>query len=86
MGDRFASISEPSASLNNKKIACVSVVGIINVQQGMLGVVFEGYVVSRYGSYIVVRNGFKYIHYYLTNHFGYLMTRPKFLKRPKCGF
>jgi hypothetical protein len=49
MADPFASISEPSASLNNKKIACVSVVGITNVQQGMLGVVFEGYVVSRYG-------------------------------------
>jgi hypothetical protein len=37
----------------------------------MLGVVFERYVVNKYGSYNVVGSGFKYIHY-LTNSFGYL--------------
>jgi hypothetical protein len=51
----------------------------------MLNVVFEGYVANRYGFYNVDRSGFKYIHYYLTSFFGYLMTCPKFLKRPKCG-
>jgi len=62
MGDLFVSINEPSANLNKKKIAPFSVMGITNVQQRMLGVVFERYVVSRYGSYNVARSGFKYIH------------------------
>jgi hypothetical protein len=31
MGDLFVSISEPFASLNNKKIAPINVVGITNV-------------------------------------------------------
>jgi hypothetical protein len=42
--------------------------------------------VNRYGSYNVARSGFKYIHYYPTNLLGYLMARPKFFKKPKCGF
>jgi hypothetical protein len=38
----------------------------------MLGVVFEGYVVNKYGYYNVVGSGFKYIHYDLIDPFGYL--------------
>ncbi len=50
----------------------VSVVEITTVQHIMLSVVFERYVVNGYGSYNVARGGFKYIHYDLTNPFGYL--------------
>jgi len=38
----------------------------------MLGVVFEGYVVNKYGFYNATGSGFKYIHYNLTDPFGYL--------------
>jgi hypothetical protein len=33
---------------NKKRIAPMSIVGIINMQQMMLGVVFEGYIISMY--------------------------------------
>ncbi len=42
------------------------------MQQKMLGVVFEGNVVSRYESYDIPNNGFKYIHYDLINVLKYL--------------
>lgn len=54
------------------KLVHVSVVEITNVQHRMLGVVFEGYVVNKYGYYNVVGSGFKYIHYDLIDPFGYL--------------
>jgi hypothetical protein len=69
MGDLFVSINEPSTNLNKKKIIHINDVEVINVQQIMLGVVFEAYVMSRYGFYNVAKDGFKYIHYYLTIFF-----------------
>jgi hypothetical protein len=54
------------------KVVHVNVVEITNVQHKMLGVVFEGYVVDKYGYYNVVGSGFKYIHYDLIDPFGYL--------------
>jgi len=47
---------------NKKRTTPMSIVGIINMQQRMLGVVFEGYIVNKYGFYNVTSNGFKYIH------------------------
>jgi hypothetical protein len=48
--------------LNKKRVAPMFVVGIIDVQQRMLGALFEGYIVSMYGFYNVVGHDFKYIH------------------------
>jgi hypothetical protein len=50
----------------------VNVVDIIKVQQKMLGVCFEGYIVSMYGFANVLGSGFKYIHCDLANPLGYL--------------
>lgn len=36
--------------------------GVSDIQQRMLGGCFEGYIVSRYGSYDVSNSGYKYIH------------------------
>jgi hypothetical protein len=38
----------------------------------MLNGCFEGYILNRYGSYDVVRNGYKFIHCDLTNKVGFL--------------
>jgi hypothetical protein len=72
MGDMSVTISESSPNPSKKKIVHVSVVEITNVQHWMLSVVFERYVMNRYGSYNVAKGGLKYIHYDLTNPFGYL--------------
>jgi hypothetical protein len=66
MGELFASLHK------KKTLHVVVVAGIINIQQRMLSIVFEGYVVSKYGSYDVLGSGYKYIHYNLTDHLGYL--------------
>jgi hypothetical protein len=50
------------ASPSMKRGAPVVVVGITYVQHKMLGVVFKGYVITKYNSYDVPRNDFKYIH------------------------
>jgi hypothetical protein len=72
MGDPFVSISESSAGPSKKITVYVNVMEITNVQHKMLGVVFKGYVMNKYGSYNVTRSGFKYIHYDLIDPFGYL--------------
>jgi hypothetical protein len=53
----------------------------------MLGVVFEGYIVNRYGFYDVASNGFKYIHCDFIDVLGFLQHKkknknplPKFIK------
>jgi hypothetical protein len=40
----------------------------------MLGAIFEGYIVSKYGSYDVPRSGFKYIHCDLIDPLGYFIV------------
>jgi hypothetical protein len=60
-------------SRSRKRIAPVNVVGIIKVQQKMLGVCFKGYIVSMYGSANVLGSGFKYIHCDLADPLGYLI-------------
>ncbi len=47
----------------SKKISTPMIVwGVSDIQQRMLGGCFEGYIVSRYGSYNVASSGYKYIH------------------------
>lgn len=58
--------------LNKKITAPIFVVGIIDVQQRMLGALFEGYIVSRYGFYNVFGHDVKYIQYDLVYALGYL--------------
>jgi hypothetical protein len=50
--------------LSKKRTSPMSIVGIINMQQKMLGVIFEGYIISKYEFYDVTDNGFKYINIY----------------------
>jgi hypothetical protein len=71
MGDPFVSINESSASHSKKRIIHINVVEITNVQHTMLSVVFEGYVVNKYGFYNAAGSGFKHIHNDLTNPLGY---------------
>ncbi len=60
-------------SPSKKRIAPINVIGII-VQQKMLGVCFEGYIVNRYGfANDVPRNGLKYIHCDLVDPIRYLI-------------
>jgi hypothetical protein len=58
--------------LSKKIVAPMFVVGIIDVQQRMLGALFEGYIISRYGFYNVFGHDFKYIHCDLIDVLGYL--------------
>jgi fructose-specific phosphotransferase system IIC component len=63
-------------SPSKKRIAPMKVVGII-VQQKVLSVCFEGYIVSRYRfANDVPRNGFKYIHCDWVDPIGYLIIIP----------
>jgi hypothetical protein len=50
----------------------MSVVGITNMQQRMLDAIFEVYIVSKYESYDVANNSFKYIHCDLIDVLRYL--------------
>jgi hypothetical protein len=72
---------------DKKRRTPMSIVRIINMQQRMLGVVFEGYIGSKYGFYNVTSNGFKYIHCDLIDVLGilqhekfYYFPLPKFIK------
>jgi hypothetical protein len=47
---------------NKKKVSPTFIMGITNVQQRMLGAVFERYIVNMCGSYDVYGGGLKYIH------------------------
>lgn len=40
----------------------------------MLGAIFEGYIVSKYGSYDVPKSGFKYLHCDLIDLLGYFIV------------
>ncbi len=48
--------------LNKKRTTPILILGVINIQQIMLSECFEGYIMSKYGLYDVVRNGYKFIH------------------------
>jgi hypothetical protein len=53
---------------NKKRTTRMSIVGIINMQQRMLGVVFKGYIVNMYGFYNVIgilqhKKNFFFFHY-----------------------
>jgi hypothetical protein len=50
-----------------KKVTPTFILGMTNVQQRMLGVMFERYIISRYGSYDVYGGSYKYIHCDLTD-------------------
>ncbi len=61
----------------NKKITpFLNVVGIMDVQQQMMGASFEDYCRNEHGSYDVVGNGYKYIHYNLTDVVSYMIISP----------
>jgi hypothetical protein len=62
---------------SKKRTPPMSIVGIINMQQRMLGVIFEGYIVSMHGFYNVTDNGIKYIHYDLIDVLGILQHKKK---------
>jgi hypothetical protein len=62
---------------NKKRTTRMSIVGIINMQQRMLGVVFKGHIVNMYGFYNVIGNGFKYIHCDLIDVLGILQHKKK---------
>jgi hypothetical protein len=58
--------------LGKKRVAPMSVVGIIDVQQRVLGALFEGYIISRYGFYNVFGHNYIYIHCDLIDALSYL--------------
>jgi hypothetical protein len=49
-------------SPSKKTTPSLNIVSIMDVQQQMLGVSFEGYFLNQHGSYDVVGNGYKYTH------------------------
>jgi len=71
---------------NKKRATLMSIVGILDMQQRLLGVVFEGYIVSRYGFYNVIDDGFKYIHCDLIDVLSILQHKKKFYFFPLPKF
>jgi hypothetical protein len=49
------------ANPSKKIVTPICVVGVIDIQQIMLSGYFEGYILSRFRSYDVVRSGYKFI-------------------------
>jgi hypothetical protein len=57
---------------SKKRTPPMSIEGLINMQQRMLAIIFEGHIISMYGFYNVTDSGVKYIHYDLIDVLGIL--------------
>jgi len=61
-----------ATSLTKTRPTPTMVYDVIDIQQIKLGGCFEGFIINRYGSYDVLRSGFKYIRCVLIGASGHL--------------
>jgi hypothetical protein len=71
VGYYLYSLAHILISPSQKKTTLISILGVTNIQQRMLSGCFEGYILSRYWLYDVVRSGYKFIHCDVINKGGF---------------